>query len=135
MSDILPAYAFADSDLVDIRRFAGYPARGTGVIVFPFPWWFKYYEALEVRLQNLTGDEAAVVETYLSQLRGLEAAIPGAGANLDTDQAAVWKHNKAEVADRVDLYDRWRRRLCGFLGVPAGPDLDPSGGRVVEVVV
>lgn len=124
---LLPAATFVDSDLVDIRRFAGYPAYGTGVIVFPFPWWFQYYQALETRLQNLTANEATVVQTYLTNLRTLEAAIPGAGANLDTDQAAVWKHNANEVRDRTRLYDDWRMRLCGFLGVPPGPDLNGAG--------
>lgn len=128
------AYVFADADLVDTRRFCGYPALGTGIVVFPFPWWFKYYQALEVRLQNLTPDEGAVCQTYLTSLRTLEAAIPAAGANLDTDEAAVWKHNKDEVADRADLYDDWRRRYCGFLGLPPGPDLDASKTQA-EVVV
>src|ERR1039458_7788773 len=94
-------YVFTDSQLTDIRRYCGYPARGTGVIVFPFPWWFKYYQALEVRLQNLLPNEATIVLTYLAQLATLEAAIPNAGANLDTDRADVWFHNKQEVRDRV----------------------------------
>jgi hypothetical protein len=128
-------YAFADSDLVDIRRFAGYPAFGTGVVIFPFPWWFKYYQALEVRLQTLTTDEGAVVQTYLTNLRTLESAIVSASANLDTDQAAVWTHNKNEVRDRDRLYDSWRRRFVGFLGVPAGPDLANSSSGQMSVTV
>jgi hypothetical protein len=124
----LDAYVFADADLVDIRRFAGYPARGTGIVVFPFPWWFKYYQALEVRLQNLTASEAAIIQQYLTQLRTLEAAIPGSGANLDTDQAAVWTHNKNEVRDRTRLYMQWRRQFCELLGVPYGSGAQPGGG-------
>ena len=108
---------------------------GTGVIVFPFPWWFKYYQALEVRLQNLTMNEATVVQTYLTGLRTLEAAIPGVGNNLDTDRAAVWKHNANEQRDRDRLYDSWRRRFCGFLGVPPGPELADSGSGTVSLVV
>jgi hypothetical protein len=124
----MPApYVFSDTDLTDIRRYCGYPVLGTGVIVFPFPWWFKYYQALQVRLQNLTSTEAAVVQTYLTQLRGLESAVPGAGANLDTDKADVWTHNKQEVADRVDLYNRWRLELCGILGLPPGDNLKQAG--------
>jgi hypothetical protein len=133
MSVISPAFQFADTDLIDMRRFAGYPAFGTGVIVFPFPWWFKYYQALETRMQNLTPNEATVVQTYLTTLRQLEAAIPLAGANLDTDAAAVWTHNKNEVRDRDRLYDGWRRRFCGFLGVPAGPELADNSGVRIEV--
>lgn len=131
---MLTPAAFIDSDLVDIRRFAGYPALGTGVVVFPFPWWFKVYQALEARLQNMTADEAVVAQTFLTNLRVLEAALAASGANLDTDQAAVWTHNKHEVRDRYDLFDRERGRFCGFLGVPAGPDLQ-AGGGVVSMVV
>lgn len=129
------AYVFADSDLVDIRRFGGYPALGTGIVVFPFPWWFKYYQALEVRLQNLTANEAAVVQTFLASLRVLEAAIASSGANLDTDQAAVWFHNKNEVRDRYDLYNRERLRFTGFLGVPPGPELDNNSSNSISMVV
>ncbi len=135
MSDILPAYTFEDADLVDIYRFAGYPARGTGVILFPFPWYFKYYEAIVVRMQNLTDSEAAVVLKYLTDLRQLEAAILTAGTNMGTDVAAVWTRNKNEAQDRDRLYDNWRRRLTGFLGVPDGPDLARTnrGSRAVIV--
>lgn len=130
----VPAHTFAEADLIDIRRFAGYPAVGTGVIVFPFPWWFRYYSALETRLQNLTDAEATVVSTYLGQLRTLETAIVGAGDNLDTDKAAVWERNRREVADRTALLDQWRQKLCGFLGVPPGPDLGQSGGGMRIIV-
>ena len=127
-------YVFTDSQLTDIRRYCGYPARGTGVIVFPFPWWFKYYQALEVRLQNLLPNEATIVLTYLAQLATLEAAIPNAGANLDTDRADVWFHNKQEVRDRVALYAQWRMEFCNILGVPPGDGLKGSGNNIRMVV-
>jgi len=123
-------YVFTDAQLTDIRRYCGYPVLGTGVIVFPFPWWFKYYQALEVRLQNLLPNEATVVLSYLTQLQTLEAAIPGAGANLDTDKADVWTHNKQEVRDRIDLYTQWRLQLCDILGLPPGDGLKGSGNNI-----
>jgi len=135
MSIVGPAFAFADTDKIDIRRYCGYPAFGTGVVIFPFPWWFKYYQALEVRILNLTQDESAVVQQYLTDLRTLEAAIPAAGANLDTDQAAVWAHNKDELRDRSRLFDDWRLRFCGFLGLPPGPDLADRVGSGVAVEI
>lgn len=126
-------YTFTDAQLVDIRRFAGYPALGDGNVVFPYPWMVKKYLALEYRLQHISSSEGAVVvNTYLTNLYTLESAIPAASANLDTDQAAVWKHNKSEVADRSALFDSWRRRLCNFLGVPPGPNFGgPSNALVV----
>jgi hypothetical protein len=128
------AYQWTDADRVDVRRFAGYPLYGTGTVIFPEPWFFRYYLALEARLSNMTEAEASVVQTtYLANLRTLETAIPSAGQNLDTDQAAVWHHNRDEVRDRSRLFDDWRRRLCGFLGVPPGPHL--ASGNSIRLVV
>ena len=60
--------------------------------------------------------------------------MPGAGGNLDTDQAAVWKHNKDEVRDRSQLFDGWGRRLCGFIDVPPGSGLGVRGPGLSMVV-
>jgi hypothetical protein len=116
------AYSFTDAQLVDVRRFCGYPAYGDGAVVFPFPWVMRQYLALEYRLQHMDASEGAVVvNTYLTNLYTLETAIVGASANLDTEKAAVWHHNQNELRDRERLFDSWRLRLCQFLGVPQGP--------------
>ena len=129
------AYTFTDAQLVDIRRFCGYPAYGDGAVVFPFPWVMRQYLALEYRLQHLGQSEGAVVvDTYLANLTALESAIPAASANLDTDAAAVWTHNKDERKDREALFDSWRRRLCRFLGVPPGPDFGGASCSAALVV-
>ena len=128
-------YAFTDQQLVDIRRFCGYPALGDGNVVFPYPWIMKQYLALEYRLQHMSQTEGGVVvTTYLANLYTLESAIPAAGANLDTDQAAVWTHNKHEVRDRDALFANWRRKLCAFLGVPAGPNFEGPSNSLQLVV-
>jgi hypothetical protein len=57
----------------------------------------------------------------------MEAAIPGTSDNLDTDQAAVWTHNKSELRDRMNLYRTWRIELCNVLGLAPGPYLSPAG--------
>jgi hypothetical protein len=131
MSGTITPYTFADADRVDIRRYAGYPPYGTGVVIFPEPWVFRYYLAMETRLNNLTPTEGAVIAARLVELRTLEAAIPTAGANLDTDQAAVWKHNANELRDRMTLYRSWRLELCNTLGIPPGPYLKAGGVRLV----
>lgn len=126
------AYTFTSAQLVDIRRFCGYPAYGDGGVVFPYPWIMKQYLALEYRLQHMSTDEGAVVvTTYLANLYTLENAIPAAGANLDTDAAAVWIHNKNEVRDRDALFNSWRRRLANFLGVPVGPQFGDQSNCLV----
>jgi len=126
------AYTFTDAQLVDIRRFCGYPVYGSGAVVFPAPWTMKQYMALEYKLQNIDTDEAnVVVNTYLANLTTLETAIPAASANLDTDAAAVWTHNKNEQRDRERLFDGWRMRLCQFLGVPPGPNFGAASGALV----
>jgi hypothetical protein len=72
------------------------------------------------------------VRRYIGTLATLELAVPAASAGLDTEQAATWTRNKDEVAERLRLFDTWRRRLCGFLGVEPGPDLgSPTAALVV----
>ena len=128
-------YTFTDAQLVDIRRFCGYPVYGSGAVVFPAPWVFRTYMALEYKMQNISTNEAMVViNTYLANLYTLETAIPGTSANLDTDVAAVWVHNKNEQRDRDRLFDSWRRRLCSFLGVPPGPDFGGQSNSIPLVV-
>jgi hypothetical protein len=122
---------FLDSEKTDIRRFCGYPAYGAGPAGFQSWRFFQAYGLLEYRLNNLSPAEEVVVRNYLATLYPLESAIPQAAGNLDTEQAAVWTRNAAEVRDRQALFDDWRRRLCGFLGVPAGPALANGGVALV----
>lgn len=122
---------FLDSEKTDIRRFCGYPAYGAGPAGFQSWRFFQAYGLLEYRMNNLAGGEEQVVRGYLVNLNALEAAIPQSSQNLDTDQAAVWRHNAQEVRDRLSLFDNWRRRLCGFLGVPPGPSLADCGMTLV----
>jgi hypothetical protein len=112
-----------NAERTNARRFCGYPAYGSGQTGFESWRFFAAYGSLEYRLSNLSSDELVVMRGYLDQLSGLELAIVGAGQNLDTDQAAVWHRNTAEVRDRTALFASWCCRLCSFLGVPRGPGL------------
>jgi hypothetical protein len=123
--------AFSDAEKADIRRFCGYPAYGNANSAMQNWRFFQVYGLLEFRINNLSDAEAAVVRRYLGSLTVLELAVPRAGDNLDTDQASVWIRNKDEVRDRTRLFDDWRRRLCGFFGVPPGPALSDSGISLV----
>ena len=112
---------------VDVRRFCGYPAYGAdnnGSLGWRF---YTAYGALEYRMNNLGPEEEAVVSSMLQTLSGLEATVPAAADNLDTESAASWTHNANEVGDRLRLLDAWRRRLCQFFGVPPGEGLGSSG--------
>jgi len=82
---------------------------------------------LEFRLNNLSTSELMVLRRYLATLSLLEIAVPKAGESLDTDVAAVWTRNRSEPYDRARLFDGWRKRLCGFLGIPPGPALADNG--------
>jgi hypothetical protein len=124
--------AFTDTEKTDIRRFCGYPAYGAGSSGIQNWRFFQAYGLLEFRMNNLSDAEAAIVRRYLGTLTVLEFAVPRAGDNLDTDQASVWTRNRDELRDRTRLFDDWRRRLCGFFGIPPGPTLTDSGiGLVV----
>lgn len=119
--------SFTDGEKADIRRFCGYPAYGAASAGMQSWRFFQVYGLLEFRMNNLSDAEAAVVRRYLGTLTVLELAIPRASENLDTDQAAVWTRNPNELHDRAKLFDDWRRRLCGFFGVPPGPAMADSG--------
>ena len=123
--------SFSDAEKTDIRRFCGYPAYGSSANSNTGYRFMTAYGVLEFKLNNLSAPEEVVVRTtYLANLATLETAIVGASANLDTDSASVWKHNKNEVGDRVGLLDKWRSDLCDYLGVPTGPGLK-TGLRMV----
>lgn len=110
-----------DQQKVDVRRYCGFPVFGNGISASPPSFGYRYYTQyliLEYRMNNLSTDEEITLESdYLSILNTLEAAIPTASDNLDTDRAAVWYHNKEEVEDRYNLYRLWCRRLIEFMGV------------------
>lgn len=133
-SDQYVAGSFSDDEKAQIRRFCGYPAYGAGAAGFQSWRFFQAYGTLEYRMNNMAPAETQIARQYLTSLYTLEAAIPAAGQNLDTDEAAVWVHNKNEVSDRTALFNSWCRRLCGFLGVPPGPALS-DGSNSVSLVV
>ncbi|UZJ58560.1 hypothetical protein OKW98_18455 [Pseudomonas sp. KU26590] len=114
--------------MADVRRYAGYPMVGDIVLGDGTDLARGYvapgiYQTLQRRLTTMNPAEEARVVLYLTTLADLETDIIGARENLDTDQAAVWVHNKNEIGDRMRLYKIWRRELCSFLGVVAGPGL------------
>ncbi|MDR6579977.1 hypothetical protein [Pseudomonas extremaustralis] len=121
-----------DQQKSDARRYAGYPMQGDVTLddrrdtawgwVAPMIW-----QTLNHRLDSLRPEEIVTMTAFLTKIAGLEADVLSSTENLDTDQAAVWVHNKNEVSDRMSLYRIWRRELCGFLGVPPGPSLGNGG--------
>jgi hypothetical protein len=124
---------FTTQERVNIRRYCGYPQYGATPSCFQSYRFFQAYGTLEYRMSNMLPEEGNVVrEVYLSTLAKLESAIPRAGENLDTDEAGPWKHNKNEVRDRSALFNKWRRDLCAFMGIPGGPGL--GDGSVSFVV-
>jgi len=130
MSGTIPN-TFTDAQKTEIRRYCGYPAYGAGAAGFESWRFFQAYGTLEYRMNNLSPAETAVSLQYLTTLRMLEAAIPTASENLDTESAAAWTHNANEIDDRARLFDSWRRRFCGFLGIPPGPALGNAGVSLV----
>lgn len=120
-----------DAEKVDIRRFCGYPAYGAAPAGMQSWRYFQVYGLLEFRLANLSDSEISVVRRYLGNLAVLELAVPETSENLETDQASIWTRNKDELTDRLRLLDEWRRRLCGFLGVPAGPALSSGTASLI----
>ena len=120
-----------DAEKTDIRRFMGYPAIGSQISGRSSWRFFTEYGQNEWRMDNLAPPELQQVRLYLQQIYPLETAILSATDNLDTDQAAVWHHNRQEVQDRMGLFNRWRLQLCQFIGTPPGPGLQVPNNRII----
>jgi hypothetical protein len=124
-----------DAEKVDVRRFAGYGSFGQQALPASGYRFSTVYGTLEYKLNNLQDAEESTLRTvYLARLTTLETdMVDQTTQNLDTDEAAVWKHNKNEHLDRRRLYFDFRRQMCGFLGIPPGPNLGAGGGLSVIV--
>lgn len=127
-----------DAQLTDTRRFMGYQLAGTTMTItndqdLVYGRFGMVIMSLHARLTSLSASEESVlITTYLANLYTLENAIPAVSANLDTDQAAVWKHNAREQSDRDRLFDSWRRRMCAFIGFAPGPGLGNGGIALIR---
>lgn len=121
--------ALTTAQMADTRRYMGYSVVGTTQPIndqydIVYGRFGMVTMSLYTHLTNLTADEESIlITTYLTNLATLETAIISAAANLDTDSAAVWTHNKNEVADRERLFESWRRRMCAFIGFAPGPGI------------
>jgi hypothetical protein len=120
-----------DYEKINTRRHCGYPAYGGTATGFSSWRFYQAYGLLEYRINNLADGEVIVLRRYLGTLDSLEAAIPHASDNLDTNQAAIWTRNPNESRDRERLYDGWRGRLCAFLGLPPGPGLQSNSPNLI----
>ncbi|WP_136027628.1 hypothetical protein [Klebsiella variicola] len=127
-----------DQQKTDVRRYAGYPMIGNTPTDasrdFAYGWVSPgVWETLYSRLNSMSASEENVLITvYLDKLATLETAITDASDNLDTDVAAIWTHNKNEVSDRMSLFNKWRRQMCSFIGIPPGPWLGKGGCQIVR---
>lgn len=122
--------------LVDVRYFMGYSVTGSstpylGSAAAPSTFRELAYSdtdymglSLDYRLATLSAEEISRVTGYfLLNLYLREAEIQTAAANLDTDKAAAWTHNRDEVAHRTSLFTALRRDLCRFMGFAGGSAL------------
>jgi hypothetical protein len=122
--------------IVDVRRYCGFSVSGNTTSQ---PYREPVYSdaslaslSLDYRLANLSAEEENTVTTYyLANLYLREAEIQAASANLDTDVAAVWTHNKQEVSDRRELFNQLRIDFCNFLGFSPGRGL-ANANRLVR---
>ena len=133
---------FTAAEETDIRRHCGYGAIGDISSMSAGGMgarYFQQFSQFEFRINNLSPTEEAIVRLKVygtavapapttNGLNFLELAIETSSANLDTDEASVWKHNKREIDDRYKLYTNARQRLCETIGVAYGPAI--VGGTI-----
>lgn len=118
---------FTGAQVVAIRWYCGY---GT-YAAYGYVLAGSGMATLDTQIGKIVANEQAAIVNILTLLPTLDTALQGASANLDTDQAAVWTHNKNEIADRTKLFNYYRRRLCALFNVPPGPEL-MAGNSVVR---
>lgn len=125
-----------DAQKVDVRRWAGYATQNPGEndLVFTAPSANSLYSvSLTTKLGGLNAnEETALVDRYLTPLASLEADLLASTGNMDTQAAGPWVANPREVQERTTMYNRWRRDMCGFLGIPPGPALGSGGISLVR---
>lgn len=122
-----------EAELTDARRFLGYAAHGAMRGGAASAWFYQASAAADARLGMLSESEVGVLRGYLRTLAQMEAAIPTVAEGLDTASAAGWVRNAGELQERERLFDGWRRRMCGFLGLVPGPELRRGGGVALLV--
>lgn len=98
--------AFTEQELADIRRFCGYAPSGKE----------QHDLLLTFKINYLTKTERAVVRRYLATLATLADVIAVDRGRPETER----------------LFTGWRRRLCGFLGIPPGPGVFAEAPRVAS---
>jgi hypothetical protein len=121
---------FTPAQITDLIRHCGYPPIGNAQTGFQSIHFFQQQGDFLYKINNLNTNEGTIVLQYLAQLNTMEQAIVGTADNLDTDQAAVWFHNKNELRDRYSLYNSWRRRLCEIIGVYPGVFFNSTNSSV-----
>lgn len=87
---------------------------------------------LDTQMAGMVAAEVVQVTTLLELLPTLDVALQGASANLDTDQAAVWTHNKNEIQDRARLFRMYRVRLCTLFNIDPGPGIGADSNKVIR---
>lgn len=117
-----------DQEKTEIRRFCGYEALGDTASGESSWRFFQSAGTLEFRLNTLSPAERRRLRYFLRTLMQMEQAIVRVSDTLDTQTASVWTRNTRELTERIGLLDWWRRRVCRFLGIPTGPDLQDRGG-------
>ena len=123
-----------DAQKADARRWMGYATLNDGESDYVWSSLSPFGQvALSAKLDALNAtDQTVLVDTYLTTLAAMEAAIPAAAANLDTLIAGPWTANPREMSQRSALFNKWRRAMCGFLGFAPGPALGAGGITLVR---
>ncbi len=123
-----------DAQKTDARRWAGWATLNDGEPDYVFSNVASFGQvSLTHKLAGLSAaEEGVLTTTYLTILATLEAAIPAAADNMDTDTAGPWKANRNEMSERTGLFNKWRRDMCAFLGIPPGPGLGSGSINLVR---
>lgn len=118
---------FDETDLMDIRRYAGYGQPIEGVALTPNA------QALEDRLAAMSDDTAEhLVLSFVTPIRDQYARL--AKAKLHLSGMDDIKYSPDELKNRLLYINTLGAQLAKQIGVPVGPGIR-SGGRAVATQV
>lgn len=125
--------ALSDRQKQAIRRLCGYSTSVREINSFDAWRFYQSSGTLDYRISVLVPVEIKVVIQYIETLLVLEANLPQDNMGDVIVDTTTWRPDIDEVRSKHSMFDDWRRRLCGFLGVPAGPKLLSPGAISLSV--
>ncbi|WP_312491272.1 hypothetical protein [Brevundimonas sp.] len=113
------AYTFSATDLIDLRRFCGFPF-DLGAPLRECDYAGKLFAAVSTSLND---DQGAYVVTLIERCRDLESDVYAVRELMQVAGAEGFQRDTDELNKRIYLYTQGRFQLVTEMGIAPGPAL------------